>query len=541
MSDRIKLNRQQGNTPLISNPLLANSPQSTKIDLDRSTSQPNFSHDLSRIAPFYQAKLTIDRSVDTAEPVVDKVAQQVMEMGDSSLQQETISSAEQNLQRKSVAALISESQHTSSNVVQRQDRDPDEVAATAKEDASIEAKAKSFLKQPRILDFDVHQVIWRLIQSHRLDTNSQLSGVRYEKTKKGVEIKLSGEKASTQGSIIAGDDAVQRIANGQSAQIVKELEAQIKKVDTTRGTIDYVFIMGTDNPKKKNPFYQEAKKFFKAEYPKAVMVEDVRNLEGINQRINDEGKPVANLYIVSHANQDGTLSFAINSADKSGSVDYQEIKEANAKGDVTKPQEDLVGFWTNVMIRGCNLGRSKEMLNEVKSAFGGKSEVSAPTHEQGYGNGTEFMAGPFYEEPGISKLTNNEAFKKIKAKPEYSFITDAQWKAMSKTLKREPRQTEQLMYKYTVDFESAADATPDAIKAAKEDALKSARDDSSRPDAYIFKIFKSQKVRQGKGVKLNILVENQRTEWILYHSKINKQGKGFHPSTGTKPWFGEAN
>jgi Domain of unknown function (DUF4157) len=479
---------------------------------------------------------------------------------------------------KPQALLISESQHTSSNVVQRQDRDPDEVAATAKEDASIEAKAKSVLKQPKILGVDVHQVIWRLIQSHQLDTNSQLSGVQYEKTKKGIEVKLSGEKASTQGSIIVGDDVLQRIANGQSAQIVKEIEAQIGKVNTTRGTIDYVFIMGADNPKTNNRFYENAKIFFKNEYPKAVMVEDVRDLEGINQQINKGGKPVANLYIVSHAHEDGTLQFSLNSGDKTPrNIDYSELKDANKADSLTKPKEDLIGFWTNVVIRGCNLGRSKEMLNEVQSAFGGKAHVMAPTHSQEYDNGKESMAGPFYEVPGKSTLTDDRAFELIKAKPEYAFITD--WKAMRQTLRRIDESLLENVYEgefpakgKEMEYLKIKVGAPTAIKykfekssvngdktiftyAAKDrykdgdltidnaetppnekEAIDRARERSGRPDASTYKV---RNVR--KGIKLEIFVDVQRTEWRLNHASIHKQGKNFNPSAGTQPWFGKTN
>jgi hypothetical protein len=460
--------------------------------------------------------------------------------------------------------------------VQCKEQDPDELAATAKEDTDIAAKAKSAL-QSKNLQVDVPQVIWRLIKNHRLDMNSKLSGVGYEKTKKGIEIKLSGKKASTQGSLIAGDDVLQRIANGQSAQVVKEIEAQLAKVDTARGTIDYVFIMGVDNPKKNNPFYAEAKKFFKAEYPSAEMVEDVRNLEGINQRINAGGKPVANLYIVSHANQDGTLSFSIDSADKTpGQVQYSEIKEANEKKSLTKPQENLVGFWTNIMIRGCNLGRSEEMLKEVKSAFGGKAGVMAPTHAQSYGNGKESMAGPFYEIPGKSKLTNEQAFALIKSKPEYAFITD--WKAMRNTLKRIDESIPESVYygdfpakgkemellksqagaaeakKFKFGQSSVNGDTTTFTYISKnptkygdtmievdtppneKDAIALARKASSRPDAYTYKVRTKR-----NGMKLEMIVDAQRTEWQLYHANIHKQGKNFNPSPGTKPWFGNTN
>jgi hypothetical protein len=48
--------------------------------------------------------------------------------------------------------------------------------------------------------------------------------------------------------------------------------------------------------------------------------------------------------------------------------------------DATKVDKD-----TQIIIRGCNIGRAKLMLNELDKAFGGAAKVSAPTHEQGYG------------------------------------------------------------------------------------------------------------------------------------------------------------
>ncbi len=104
MNDRIRINHKQSSTP-ISHPLLATSAQSTSID-SSFTHPIASSHDLSRISPRCQAKLSISQPGDAYEQEADKVAQQVMAMGDSSLQQETTSSAAQNLQRKPIAASI---------------------------------------------------------------------------------------------------------------------------------------------------------------------------------------------------------------------------------------------------------------------------------------------------------------------------------------------------------------------------------------------------------------------------------------------------
>lgn len=461
-------------------------------------------------------------------------------------------------------------------LIQRSERDPDELAAMASEDEAIKARAKRALASDKP-DFAVHEVMWRLIKNYSLDTHFELNSSRYDKTQKGVAIDLSGKGPRTTGSIVGGDDVLQRIAGGQAAQVAKEIETQIGKVDTARGTIDYVFLMGADAPKSNNKFYTEAKKFFEAEYPGATMIENVRDLEGINKTINSGKKPVANLYIVSHAHPDGTLQFSINPADKTpGQMQYSELKEANENQSLTQPDPDLVGFWTNVMIRGCNLGRNQEMLLETRTAFGGDVRVIAPTHEQVYSGGKESMGGAFYEEPGISKLSDEEAFKRIKAKPEYAFITD--WDAMRGKLKRFNTSTPEIVYEgkfpakgkeiellksergktadnYTFgssrvegtetvftftsndptklgDIEIRQETPPDDAA-----AIELARKTVARPDAYTYKVS-----RLRTGLMLSVTVDIQRTEWELYHAEMKKKGKGFNPSADrpeSKPWFGD--
>ncbi|MEJ8810782.1 DUF4157 domain-containing protein [Variovorax ureilyticus] len=458
--------------------------------------------------------------------------------------------------------------------LQRRPRDPDEAAAITKEETALAALAKRALAASKP-EFAVHEVVWRLINAYGLDMHFELNGSRYEKGRKGVLVDFKGSGPRTTGTIVAGDDVLQRIAKGDAPAVAKEIEAQIGRVDTARGAIDYVFIMGKDAKKSDNKFYTEAKKFFKAEYPAATMVEDVRDLDGINQRINDGGKPVANLIIVSHAHPDGTLQFSLDAKDATpGRVEYGELKKANDAGNITKPQADLVGFWTNVLIRGCNLGRSEEMLGEVRTAFGGSARVIAPTHGQRYGGGTESLADPFYEEPGASKLSDEDAFKAMKAKPEYAFITD--WAAMRKKLRRTTDQSREVVYeglfpqkgkemdllksqagqinpkdftfgasrvvgKNTVftftpknEFKNGpVDITAETPPTDSE-AIAMAKENISRPSAYTFTVR-----RIPSGVKLKVVVDVVRTEWELHHAEIHKGGKGFDPRPGSKPWFGD--
>jgi len=458
--------------------------------------------------------------------------------------------------------------------LQRRARDPDEAAAIAKEETALAALAKRALASGKP-EFAVHEVVWRLINAYGLDMHFELSGSRYDKGRKGVFVDFKGSGPRTTGTIVAGDDALQRVAKGDAPALAREIEAQIGRVDTARGAIDYVFIMGKDAKKSDNKFYTEAKKFFKAEYAGATMVEDVRDLDGINQRINDGGKPVANLIIVSHAHPDGTLQFSLDAKDATpGKVEYAELKKANAAGGITQPQPDLVGFWTNVLIRGCNLGRSEEMLGEVRTAFGGSARVIAPTHGQRYGGGSESLADPFYEEPGASKLSDEDAFKRMKAKPEYAFVTD--WAAMRKKLRRTTDQSQEVAFdgvfppkgreldllrsqakqlnakdftfgtsrragKDTVftftpkdEFKNGpVDITAETPPSDSE-AIALAKENIARPSAYTFTVRRIQ-----SGLKLKVVVDVVRTEWELHHAEIRKGGKGFDPRPGSKPWYGD--
>jgi hypothetical protein len=462
----------------------------------------------------------------------------------------------------------------------KQAPDPDEVAAAQKEETALTALAKDAIasKHPQIA---IQEVLWRLIKAHGLDMHFELAGSRYERKQKGVAVDMRGKGPRTSAMLVAGDDALARVAGGDAAKIAQEIESQIGRVRQARGTIDYVFIMGIDK-KKGNPFYAQAKQYFQAEYPSAVMIEDVRDLDGINARINQERKPVNDLIIVSHANADGTMQFSLGpNLGKPGKLHFDELKEANKNRSLTAPDPDLVGAWTNVLIRGCNLGRSEAMLSEVRTAFGGKARVMAPTHEQGYGGKEEGMAGPFFEQPGRSSMKDAEALKRIQSKPEYAFVTN--WKSMSRHLKPEvdavpvnvwaglfPQPGKELellrellkrhgnrtpVKEFTFggaqvqgnetvftfkprDKFKFGDFTSSPIETPPTDAqaIQQARDRTARPDAYTFSTPRRQ-IRAG--LLRSVDVDRVRTEWALHHQNLLKGGNRFHPRAGTKPWFGD--
>ena len=159
--------------------------------------------------------------------------------------------------------------------------------------------------------------------------------------------------------------------------------------DQPRG-IDVVFIMGVDRNPRRNPFYRAAVKYFKAAMPNATLVNDDkhRSLESVFDYLRDRGELVANLYLVSHANEDGTLSFKLRQSDRSADphVQYGDLTTALSKeAALFQLPKGVIDRNTRIHIKGCNIGRSTRMLDALDQAFGGEGTVIAPTHKQVFG------------------------------------------------------------------------------------------------------------------------------------------------------------
>ena len=147
-----------------------------------------------------------------------------------------------------------------------------------------------------------------------------------------------------------------------------------------------VFLMGRDA----RGFYHYAERFWRVREPNATFVTTARSLADIIDWMNaNVTNPVGRIYIVSHANEDGTLSFGVDSQDQDHHMPYVELRDALHPPDgsaSTLPRlrnnqaDDAI-----IDIKGCNIGRSPAMLDLLKEAFGGRASVYAPMHEQVYG------------------------------------------------------------------------------------------------------------------------------------------------------------
>jgi len=152
---------------------------------------------------------------------------------------------------------------------------------------------------------------------------------------------------------------------------------------------DYVFLMGADPAHTGNPFYKEAADYFHAHLPTATFVDDQRSLAEMLRWISSNVKdPIGDLYIVSHGGEDGTLGFGLNSLDTSARLTVNKLRDAlhPAGGGSSALQTvgSVIDAQTTIHIKGCDIGRTRQMVELIDEAFGGAGTVTAPTHEQEY-------------------------------------------------------------------------------------------------------------------------------------------------------------
>ena len=150
---------------------------------------------------------------------------------------------------------------------------------------------------------------------------------------------------------------------------------------------NYVFIMGADEKKTHNPFFKYAKLYFKAHVPQATFVEDKRTFTDLLDWISSNvTQPIGNLYIVSHGNENGTLFFGLDASSKAMTViDLRNALHPPGGGATTLTSvSSVIDAKTTIHIKGCDIGRTREIVELIDEAFGGKGAVTAPTHEQGY-------------------------------------------------------------------------------------------------------------------------------------------------------------
>ncbi|WP_310483595.1 hypothetical protein [Chamaesiphon sp. VAR_48_metabat_403] len=218
-----------------------------------------------------QAKLTILQQRGSAngkpgnkyEQEADTVADRVMAMSaPAQLQQEELPEEEDELQMKQLVETISPlvqreelpqeegelqmkpednivthvvQQVTELHVSPLQRSESDTSKNQETEDEKIVDLAKRALKSGKS-DFVVHEIVWRLIKNYDLDINSVLSGSRYDAQKTGIAIESRRIGSKTTGTLVAGSNIVQSVANGQLENVAKLIQLRIDSISSNQNS-----------------------------------------------------------------------------------------------------------------------------------------------------------------------------------------------------------------------------------------------------------------------------------------------------------------
>lgn len=311
-----------------------------------------------------------------------------------------------------------------------------------------------------------------------------------------------------------------------------------------RRRLNLVFIMGADSRKSPNRFYTAAHAYFETRVPNDALIDDAqhRNLASVFdylRTLNPREAAIGNLYLVSHANEDGTLSFPLTASEedrKLGKAGFPQLRQALEKQpEMFALPPGLVDANSIIHIKGCNIGRSTEMLDQLDQAFGGKGSVTAPTHKQEYGyqkdrtgkvtEAHEAMAVYYLEFPGLARLTLAQQLARFREK--YAFLSEKRWKTLLGKAGATRAVLTPLSMKYT--------APAGSEQAALADSRAWGDPQLTRPEMYDWRIASQTKQKDGR---ILYVLEANKTNFTVDRVLTDEAGKRLEPAESERDFFG---
>jgi hypothetical protein len=288
--------------------------------------------------------------------------------------------------------------------------------------------------------------------------------------------------------------------------------------------------------------------------PNATLVNDDRHrsLESVFDYLRDRGELVANLYLVSHANEDGTLSFKLRQSDRNADphVQYGDLTTAlsNEAGLFQLPK-GVIDRNTRIYVKGCNIGRSTRMLDALDRAFGGEGTVVAPTHKQVFGTKSvgrgrdrkvehyEALDVYYIEYKGNQRISPADQQAAFIAK--YSELPEAQWRKWVPVDRRgRGGATRRLIsipytFRYRVNVKSK-----ESRRMAEQEALPEAvawgEANIGRADMFEWRI--ASTVPTGYGWLVTAVAE--KTNYVVDRILVDAGGKRLQPPETDPKYFG---
>ena len=220
---------------------------------------------------------------------------------------------------------------------------------------------------------------------------------------------------------------------------------------------DYAFLMGgAERGGARNQFYRTAGDFYRGKVGRGHLftrgsleevLDWIRDRARPFKRHGDPVPPLGTIYVVSHANRAGFLSCRMTRRGGAGFYGFQlaaavtpgGYDPGNGRVERLEPlgQDEGVDSWTRIFIRGCDVGRDTDMLNALRTAFGGEALVHAPkeaqyygpVEESGRGGVGEGLADTYWLEfPARDRVTDRQLAERLAAKyPSISEETFRGW------------------------------------------------------------------------------------------------------------------
>jgi hypothetical protein len=157
---------------------------------------------------------------------------------------------------------------------------------------------------------------------------------------------------------------------------------------------------------------------------------------------------VRNLYLVTHANPDGTLSFGLRGR---GRITYGQLRRA-IQGQWLRRMAGrlrrVITRGTTIHIKGCRIGRAGRMLELVDRAFGGLGRVTGPRHKQLFGYRRRGQRRTYFEALGEYFIERRGSVRLNRARlltaftRKYPNVNRATWRRLLRRVRRQVRTKE---------------------------------------------------------------------------------------------------
>jgi hypothetical protein len=203
----------------------------------------------------------------------------------------------------------------------------------------------------------------------------------------------SGRGEKEQGAFEIGVKVTSQIRGRSYGEYESPVPAAIRNLPQARGTAKHrpvvTFIAKKDRPDR---FYKAARKFWE---PASDWLEERGSLEEIIDFLNanqnkktadglDFGGKFGQINVVTHANEEGWAQIPLFSREPLASgVDAEKLQK-NLRDSRLRLTSGQLDADTQMVWRGCNVGKSQDFLRASKALFGGKCQVLAPKYIQAY-------------------------------------------------------------------------------------------------------------------------------------------------------------